>query len=67
MIAIVNWENKLVCCVTNVGIVDYNGCCLTISNNGFLIILIFSNVALLSSYGIDYSLTLILNQFFIDI
>ncbi len=42
---------------------DYSGCCSIASNNGFLIVLIFFNVALLSSCEIDSSLTLILNMF----
>jgi hypothetical protein len=63
MTTVVNWENKLVCCITNVGLSDYNGCCSPTSNNGFLIILIIYGVALLSSCEIDSSLTLILNKF----
>jgi hypothetical protein len=38
-------------------------CCSIDSNNGFLTILIFSGATLLSSYEIDYSLTLISNKF----
>jgi hypothetical protein len=40
MIIVVNWENKVVCCETNVNQSNYSGCCSTTSNNGFLIILI---------------------------
>jgi hypothetical protein len=53
----------LICCATNVGLSGCNGCCSTTSNNGFLIVLIFSNTTLLSSCEIDYSLTLISNKF----
>ncbi len=63
MTTIVNWENKLVCCTTNVGLSNYNGCCSTTLNNGFLIVLILSSVALLSLCGVDFSLTLISNKF----
>jgi hypothetical protein len=63
MIVAVNWENKLVCCTTNVGFFYCNGCCSTISNNGFLTILILSSAALLCSCEIDSSLILILNKF----
>ncbi len=63
MTVVVNWENKLVCCATNVGLSVYNGCCSTISNNGFLIALIICSATLLSSCEIDFSLTLISNKF----
>jgi hypothetical protein len=59
----VNWETKLVCCTTNVGFSYCSGCCPTISNNGFLNVLICFGVALLSSCEIDLSLTLISNKF----
>jgi len=59
----VNWEIKLVWCVTNVGLSNYSGCCSTISNNGFFIV-ILSDAALLSSCEIDFSLILISNNFF---
>lgn len=58
-----NWENKLVFCATNVGLFDCSGCCSTISNHGFLIVLIIFGVTILSSCEIDFSLTLILNRF----
>jgi hypothetical protein len=63
MTVVVNWENKLVCCATNVGLSSYNSCCSTISNNGFLIALIICSATLLSSCEIDSSLTLISNKF----
>jgi hypothetical protein len=63
MTTTVNWENKLVCCTTNVGLSNYSGYCSTISNNGFLIVLILSYVALLSLCGIDSFFTLVLNKF----
>jgi hypothetical protein len=59
-----NWENKLVFCVTNVGFSNYNGCYSTTSNNGFLTVLIFYGVALLSSCEIDSSSTLKSNKVF---
>jgi len=64
MTIIVNRENKLVCCVTNVGLSDYNGCCSTTLNNGFFIVLILSDATLLSSCEIDSSLILISNNCF---
>jgi hypothetical protein len=64
MTTIVNWENKLVWCVTNVGLSNYSGCCSTTSNNGFFIVLTLSDAALLSSCEIDFSLILISNNFF---
>jgi hypothetical protein len=54
MTTVENWENKLVCCATNVGLSNCNGCCSTIPNNGFLIVLIIFGAALLSSCGIDF-------------
>jgi hypothetical protein len=57
-----DWENKLAFCATNVGLFDC-GCCSTISNHGFLIVLIIYGVTVLSSCEIDSSLTLILNRF----
>ncbi len=63
MTTIVNWENKLVCCTTNVGLSYCSGCCSTISNNGFFIVSILSGATLLSSCEIDSSATLISNKF----
>jgi hypothetical protein len=63
MTVAVNWENKLVCYTTNVGLFDCNGCCSTISNNGFLIVLILFYATLLSSCEIDFFSTLISNKF----
>ncbi len=63
MTTTVNWENKLVCCTTNVGFYDCSGCCSITSNNEFFIVLIISNATLLFSCKIDFSLTLILNKF----
>jgi hypothetical protein len=60
---VVNWENKLVCCITNVGLSYHSDCCSIASNNGFLIILIIYGATLLSSYEIDSSSTLIWNKF----
>jgi hypothetical protein len=59
----VNWENKLVCCTTNVGLSDCSGCWSTTSNNGFLTVLILSDVALLSSCEIYFIIILISNKF----
>jgi hypothetical protein len=59
----VNWENKLVCCTTNVGLFDCRGCCSTTSNNRFFIVLILSSAKLLSSCEINSSSTLISNKF----
>jgi hypothetical protein len=56
MTTAMNWENKLVCCTKNVGLSNYNGCCSTISNNGFILVLILSNATLLSSCEIDFFL-----------
>jgi hypothetical protein len=63
MTIVMNWENKLVFCTTNVGLSNYNSYFSTTSNNGFLTILNIFGAALLSSCGIDSSLTLILNMF----
>jgi hypothetical protein len=41
MTTVMNWENKLVCCATNVGMFDCSGYCSTPSNNGFYNVLIF--------------------------
>ncbi len=57
------WENKLVCCATNVGISCRSDCCLINSNDGFFTLLILSGATLLSSYEIDSLSTLILNKF----
>jgi hypothetical protein len=67
MIAAMNCKNKLVCCATIVGLFDCSGYCSTVLTNGFIIILILSNVALLCCCEIDSSSTLILNKFFVDI
>jgi hypothetical protein len=37
MTTVVNWENKLVCCATNVGLSNYSGFCSITSNNDFLL------------------------------
>jgi len=58
-----NWENKLVCCATNVGLSCCNDYCSIASNNGFLTILIIFGATLLSSYEIDSSSILILYKF----
>ncbi len=63
MIVVVNWENKLVCYATNVGLSNFSGYCWTTSNNGFLIVLILYCVTLLSSCEIYFSSTLISNKF----
>jgi hypothetical protein len=63
MTTLVNWENKLVCCSTNVGFSYCSGCCSTTSNNGFFNALILFSAALLSSCEIDLSLISISNNF----
>ncbi len=63
MTIVVNWENKLVFCATNVGLSVYYGCFSTLLHNGFLIALIICSVTLLSSCEIDSFLTLISNKF----
>ncbi len=60
---VANWENKLVCCVTNVGLSCHSDYCSITSNNYFFTILIIFSATLLSSYKIDSSLTLISNMF----
>jgi hypothetical protein len=55
-----NWENKLVCCATNVGLSCHSDCCSIVSNNGFLTVLILYGATLLSSYEIDSSSILII-------
>jgi hypothetical protein len=62
IIDVVNWENKLVYCTTNVGFSCRSDCCSTILNNGFFIVLIIFGATLLSSCEIDSSLTLIWNK-----
>ncbi len=54
-----NWENKLVCYATNVGLSYCNDCCSTTSHNEFLIILLLFGATLLSSYEMDLILILI--------
>jgi hypothetical protein len=60
-----NWGNKLDCCATNVGLVNYDsGCCSIVSHNGFFVVLIvFGVVVLLPLCGNGSCLSLILNKF----
>jgi hypothetical protein len=49
MTTAMNWKHKLVYCATNIDMSNCNGCCSTISNNGFLSVLIISDAAILGN------------------